>query len=77
MRNLPQEVEQGGDGYCCLSGNDGVARNPPQEVEQGRGRFGGLPGGADLLIEARQRSEPGLCRGPGEVLLVVGVVGGV
>ena len=27
--------------------------NLSQEVEQGRGRFGGLPGGADLLIEAR------------------------
>ena len=77
VRNPSQEVEQSCDGYCGLSGNDGAARNPPQEVEQDHGHYGGLPGGADLLIEARQRSEPGLCGGPGEVLLAVGVVGGV
>ena len=77
VRNPPQEVEQSCDGYCGLSGNDGAARNPPQEVEQDRGRYGDLPGGADLLIEARQWSEPDLCGGPGEVLLAVGVVGGV
>ena len=28
------------------------------------------------MIEARQRPEPSFCRGPGEVLLAVGVVGG-
>ena len=28
------------------------------------------------MIEARQRSEPSFCRGPGEVFLAVGIVGG-
>ena len=51
-------------------------RNPPQEVEQDRGRYCGLSGGADPSTEVRQRSESGPRRGPGGVLLAVGVVGG-
>ena len=59
------------------AGGDGAARNPLQEVEQDHGCYCDLPRGADLLIEARQWSEFGLCRSPGGVLLSVEVVGGV
>ena len=70
MRKLPQEVEQGGDGYCGLSGNDGTARSPPQEVEQGHGRSptsGGSPGGTPS--ELKLGAELGSRRSPGEAVL--------
>ena len=59
------------------AGGDGAAWNPLKDVEQDHGRYRDLPRSADLLIEARQRSESGLCRSLGGVLLSVGVVGGV
>ena len=46
-------------------------------VQQDHGCYCDPPGGADLLIEARQWSEFGLCRSPGGVLFSVEVVGGV